>query len=243
MALRARFTYIRSMVSLTTSNRFTQAAIWVLIMTTLAVKTSSAASAKNFWPSDDELFSKPLIIGASVSADWASLSPGKRLSYRHTDRANVLTIAKSGHPGIDVLRDVTDKKLEGRSIVIGFDLFFWDSGRADATETLTAMRKLVKRTGELGIPLVLGDIPELIPGYQPIRRELNQMIHRACDSEPHCTVIRLDDLHKQVMRDRALTIKGKKYTFRELVPDGLHIGDVAGEFLADHVHEAIRAKK
>lgn len=211
-------------------------------MSIVAIKTS-AAYAADPWGSDDKLFARPLIVGASVSADWASLSPGKRLSYRHTDRANVVTIAKSGHPGFEVLRDVSDEKLKGRSIVIGFDLFFWDSGHAESGETLTALRRLVKTTRDATIPLVIGDIPELIPGYQPIRRELNQMIHRICETEPHCAVLKLDDLHRQVMIDRSLTIKGRRYTFRELVPDGLHIGDLAGDYLADFVHEAIRSKK
>lgn len=33
-----------------------------------------------------------------------------------------------------------------------------------------------------------------------------------------------------------LEIKGRKYTFKELVPDGLHLVEVAGEFLADRIY-------
>jgi hypothetical protein len=214
---------------------------WILIMTTFGMSAARAATV-NAPQSEAKLFEKPLIIGASVSADWASLSPGKRLALRYTKSSSIKTLAKPGHPSLAVLPTVPEQKLKDHSIVIGFDLFFWDSALPSATDSLNAMKKLIAATKASRVPLVLGDIPELLPGRQPSRRELNQMIHRSCKSEEHCYVIRLDELHKQVMRDRALTIKGRKYSFKELVPDGLHIGDVAGDFLADYVKESLVRK-
>ena len=107
-------------------------------------------------------FSRPLIVGASISADWAAASPGKRLSSRFS--SDIRVIARGGQPGSKMLTQVRAKDLEDRSIVIGFDLFFWDSARGSIDDSLREFRKLVIETKRLGIPFIVGDIPELLPG-------------------------------------------------------------------------------
>jgi hypothetical protein len=190
---------------------------------------------------DRELFARPLIAGASVSADWASLSPGKRLSYRYTDKPNVVTVARSGHPSLDVIPLLTDKVLSDRSIIVGFDLFFWDSVNENPQASIDGMKALVAKAKKRGIPVVFGDIPELLAGHQPGRAKLNKAL-RELRANGHCVLVELDELHRDVMRHGGLKVNGRLYTLRELVPDGLHIGDVAGEFLADLVHKTIRGR-
>lgn len=207
------------------------------VLSSAAIANSAVAAATL---DEQQIFKKPLITGASISADWASLSPGKRLSLRYTDAKEIRTLAKSGNPSTEILKTVTRDAIKDRSVVIGFDLFFWDSALPSQTKSIEEMKRLIQTTKELNVPLVLGDIPELLPGRQQGRRELNQMIHRYCKVESNCFLVRLDDLHRQVMRDRALTVDGKRYSFKELVPDGLHIGDVAGNFLADYVLKAVK---
>lgn len=187
------------------------------------------------------MFEKPLIVGASISADWAAQSPGKKLSSRFN--GDIRVHARGGQSGASMLSSLSPRMLEDRSIVIGIDLFFWDSARADVSASLEAFRKLVLDTRRLGIPLIVGDIPELLPGFQPGRRELNQMIHRAEKANDHVRVVPLEDLYLRILRDHSLEIRGKKYSFFDLVPDGLHVGDVAAEFLADLIHDTIRARE
>lgn len=203
----------------------------------MSLVASSAAVAVADAPS--ELFAKPLIIGASVSADYASLSPGKRLSLRYTDKKNVETIARSGKPSHEVLPLVTDAKLKDRSIIIGLDLFFWDSANPSPEASIKGLKHLVAKAKVLRVPLILGDVPELLPGYQPGRIQINKAINEACSSGD-CHVVMLSKLHLEVMRNGGLKIKTRLYRFRELVPDGLHLGDIAGEYLADYVLAAIQ---
>ena len=50
----------------------------------------------------------------------------------------------------------------------------------------------------------------------------------------------LGKLHRQVIQDGYLTIAGRNYTMRELVPDGLHLSELASEFLADGLIGVLR---
>lgn len=206
------------------------------LTTVAALQSAEAAVLKP----DSELFSKPLITGASISADWASLSPGKRLSQKLVSTADVKVVAQGGQTGASVLSRVTPSVLKDRSIVIGFDLFFWDSTRSSIDGSLKALKRLVAEAEALRIPVVIGDIPELIPGHQPSRKSLNEAIYRVCKSSQSCYVVPLDALYKQMLKDGFVEIKGQRYTFFDLVPDGLHIGSLAGDYLADLVYKTIR---
>jgi hypothetical protein len=189
-----------------------------------------------------DLFLRPLIVGASISADWAAHSPGKRLSSRYTRPSDIRVIARGGQPGSKMLGQVGARELSDRTIVIGFDLFFWDSARADAADSLRELRRLVIETARLGIPLVIGDVPELLPGFQPGRKELNQMIRRAGVSNDHVFTVPLDDLYQRILREHSLEIGGRNYSFLDLVPDGLHIGETASDFLADLIFDTLQSK-
>jgi hypothetical protein len=112
---------------------------------------------------------------------------------------------------------------------------FWDSVLPTTDASLKALDTLLDRARQRKIPVVLGDIPELLPGRQVSRPSLNKAIYEKCKVSSDCYVLRLDELHRQVVREGHLEIKGKRYTLRDLVPDGLHLVTVAGEFLADRI--------
>ena len=109
---------------------------------------------------------KPLITGASVSADWLSDSPGKRLALRHTPKSNIKVIARGGNTSATTVATLKDSDLKDRTSVIAIDAFFWDSTLATSKASVETLRKLVERTEKLGIPLVLGEIPLLLPHWQ-----------------------------------------------------------------------------
>jgi hypothetical protein len=199
----------------------------------MAFTTAAAAS-----PQLEKLFAKPLIIGASVSADWGTQSPGKRLALRYTHLGQIKSFAKGGRPGVETLRAFPTSGFDDRSVILGLDLFFWDSTLPSVEATLTAMSRLFEISKELQIPLVLGDIPELIPGYQPHRTRLNRELHERC-RKALCTLMPFDRLHRQVLHDRFFEVKGKKYTLDQIVPDGLHLSADASDELADRLREEI----
>ena len=184
-----------------------------------------------------QVFKTPLILGASVSADYGTLSPGRRASLRYTEPSRIRVMAQGG---TEMVGRVREHNLQDRSVVIALDLFFWDSTLADPSRSLAAVQRLTQWTAARGIPLLLGDIPELLPGRQPQRARLNQAIRAQCTRTIQCICVPLDALHQQVLRDGFLAIHGRRYTVRELVPDGLHLSPPASEFLAETLVALLR---
>lgn len=204
------------------------------IFTTLAVEANAAAKTDL-----DTLMQRPLIVGASVSADWASKSPGKLLALRYTDESQIKTIAFGGKSGSFVLKKVAEETLRDRSIIIGLDLFFWDATLRSPDESLREMKRLLQLAKANEIPIVLGEVPMLLPGMQPQAALINRELNKACEIYDKCTVLPFTGLLMQVLSQGALDYKGKRYTLKELVPDGLHIGPIASAYIADTLQETL----
>ena len=184
----------------------------------------------------------PLILGASVSADQNSLSPGKKLAKRLNPNSDIKVVAKGGTTGLELLRSVKDASFEGRSSVIALDLFFWDSGLPDSAPSIAALKKLVAIAKSKKLPLALGSIPELLKGRQPGREKLNAAIEQECAAYSACAVMPFDELHKKLLKDGFLEIEGKRRTFKEMAPDGLHLAGFAGDYLAKKLEEILQAR-
>lgn len=183
------------------------------------------------------LFQKPLILGASVSANYFTDSPGRTLALRHTESKNILTIARNGQAGRDTLKEVNLNTLKDRTVIIGVDLFFWDSTKPDAKESVGALKRLMSQVEQKNIPIVLGEIPTLMPHFQPSLTALNEAIRESCRNYDKCHVLPLNKILHQTVSDGYLFHKGKKYKLEELIPDGLHLVKPASEFLADKISE------
>jgi hypothetical protein len=190
-----------------------------------------------------DLLHRPLIVGASVSDDYLSQSPGKRLALKYTDKHNIHVIAKNGAPGREIVHRIHEKDLENRSIVIGMDLFFWDSTLHSPQLSLQALHRFTEKMSDHRIPFILGDIPELLPDWQPSRKIIDDEIHKIAKTNPLCQLLPLDRLYKQVLRDGFIRFKEKEYSLWDLVPDGLHIGEVAGNYLAEVIHNLLLSSR
>ena len=184
---------------------------------------------------DEGLFERPLIVGASVSGDTGTFSPGKRLGLRFSRSRDIRTIAKGGAPGRQVVKQVTDAEVKGRTIIFAVDFLFWDSTIGDAAPSIEALDVLIARAKAHGVPLVIGNIPSLLSGSQPSRDALNKAIEERCRAADKCTVARLDELYGQVQKAGYLEIQGRRYTLREILPDGLHLSPAASGEIAERI--------
>lgn len=196
--------------------------------TTLVTETIEASSL-------DQKLKTPLIIGASVSQGFLAESPGKLLARRYTDVKNIRTIAFNGHSSIDVLRRVPSESFADRSAVIAVDLFFWDSLRDSPEASLAGMRRLFEEVRTRKIPLVVGDIPNLLPSRQPQAAKLNQEMRKLCSQTPDCSILSLDSMARKLLQTGYLDYEGRRFGIAELVPDGLHISPTASAYLADQI--------
>lgn len=201
------------------------------LMNTASAATKSISTKYKL----DEIFERPLILGASVSADYRTDSPGKRLALRYTSADKIRTIAMNGQEGRDTLKQVNLRALKDRTIVVGIDLFFWDSTKANPQESTKALQHLLSQVKEKNIPIVLGDIPTLMPQYQPSLAKLNQELQEACRSYEKCHLLPLNQILQKTITDGYLVHQGHKYHLEELIPDGLHLVKPASEYLADQI--------
>lgn len=182
-----------------------------------------------------EIMLRPLILGACVSADANTPSPGKRMALHHTQHDKINKIAFEGRLGREIIRCISQQDLEDRTVVIAIDLLFWDSTLPCVTETLYELYCLVEKCRRRHIRLVLGEVPELLWGRQPQRCRLNQELARIRTEFSGCYVIPLDQMYLQILRDGFLVIHGQKYSIHDLIPDGLHLSPIASAFLADNI--------
>jgi len=209
----------------------------VLILQSVGCWSRPAEKQKLALPS---LFARPLITGASVSANHGTASPGRRLALRFGADQKIKTAAFSGKPGREIEPQLTDDLMSDRSVILALDFFFWDSTIRASQPSLDAIDNLMKKAASHEVPIVLGDIPELLPFRQPARKELNRHLRRACESYARCTLLELDGLHQQLQRDGFIEMEGKKRTLSDIVPDGLHLSEVAANYLADFIVETIQ---
>src|SRR5688572_19002480 len=87
----------------------------------------------------EEMLQRPLITGASVSADYNADSPGKRLAQRYTAKENIRVVARPGNPGLSVEPLVTKEILKDRTVIIAVDFLFWDSTLPNTGESKKAL--------------------------------------------------------------------------------------------------------
>jgi hypothetical protein len=212
----------------------------IIITAMVAIFFQVSALSKNALSA--ELLQKPLITGASVSADWGTLSPGKTLALRYTEKSNIKTIAFGGQPGREVIKKIQPNDFKDRSIIIAVDFFFWDSTLPEISNSIQALESMMSQASNLNVPIVLGEIPELLPGRQINRTRLNQEIVAKCASYKQCFLMPFDQLHRQVLREGFLEIKGRRYSMGELVPDGLHLSQPTTEYLADIIFAILNNK-
>jgi hypothetical protein len=191
-------------------------------------------------PSTD-IFKNVLIVGASVSADWNTSSPGKRLGRKFGGPNSPVTVARGGAPGKEMIHQMNGKLLKDRSAIIGIDFLFWDSVESSTQSSILALQKLIQLGQEHKIPVILGNIPELLPGRQISRKYLNQKISEACERLENCFLMNLDQLHQQVVKE-GLRIGNQVYSIEDLVPDGLHLSDVAAHYIAERIQNVIADK-
>jgi hypothetical protein len=214
-----------------------------LFVSLISCASSDPSVAQTLNQNELSLFRHPLIIGASVSGDTNALSPGKILGQRTTTPSDVRVVARGGAPGRDMITRLNDDALKGRSVIVALDFLFWDSAiRQPQEPSLKALGRLIGKAQAANIPLILGDIPELLAGAQTSRAVLNQAIRERCRPERSCYVIGLDRLYQTVQSQGYLLIEGRRFQLREILPDGLHLSAKASEYIAQMILDALRSQ-
>lgn len=108
-----------------------------------------------------QLFSRPLIVGASISAGFGTRDggPGAVLARMFNPKTQITNLASNGASSVQSTKGIDIEKIKP-SIVMGFDLFFWDVVRDQCGNRFEAnTRKFVQTLHEKKVALILGKIP------------------------------------------------------------------------------------
>ena len=138
------------------------------------------------------------------------------------------------------LTGLGDSSFSDRSIVIGIDLFFWDSFESSCDFSIDRMASLISVLGRRQIPLVLGTIPFMYKyQYQPCRKSLMLAIQNQCTLAKGCMVFPVDDYYKAILGKDGLEHEGHIFHKEDLLVDDIHPSDKGSEVLAAKLRQLI----
>lgn len=186
-----------------------------------------------------EMMARPLMTGAGVTSSSTVPSPGMVLAQKYSTSQSAIVVARSGAKGVDVIPLITDSTLNGRSIVIGVDLMFWDSTLGNIGPSIAALENLINRSAARKIPVVIGDIPSLLGFLQGQRSTLNQKIRELCVAEKGCRILPLDAINQELTNKGFIEFNNRRYTRSDLLPDGLHLSRIGSEIIATQLERVI----
>lgn len=187
--------------------------------------------------SDIQLFSRPLIIGASISAGYGTGDggPGAVLARMINPNAKITNIARSGATSVQSTSHV-DFDSYSPSIVMGFDLFFWDAAREQVnTKFEQNTRKIFKSFQDRKIPMIIGKIPVVdLPfglkaaGIKKSSEKVNALLEELCTLkknsllyDPLEVFMRMDS-DEYFSDNLHLTTKGNQFCASFLAQSGIY---------------------
>jgi hypothetical protein len=163
-----------------------------------AQTSTNKGSSMEYKPTDKalRLFTQPLILGASVSAGFGTSDggPGTVVSRMINPKSKVTNRAMSGHTSVESTRNL-DVSSFSPSVILAFDLFFWDANRELAgREFETQTRKFFKTIQDAKIPMVVGRVPVGVAfpdgireaGKKPSTARVNSLLEELCTLEKNC---------------------------------------------------------
>ncbi|HEX4923824.1 MAG TPA: hypothetical protein VFV50_07050 [Bdellovibrionales bacterium] len=176
----------------------------------------------------------PLVVGASVSAEYATKSPARRAMgiLGIEDRA-LTKFAKFGARAKALLPLVNYELVQRHTAVIATDVVFWDTLSWNAASTVAALQDFGARIDELAIPVVLGTAPLLKNHwFQPGLKQVNAAVREACETFENFHLLDLERIYETIRSQNGFSIGGRYYSVADVAPDALHLSNAACEFVA-----------
>lgn len=182
-------------------------------------------------------FERPLILGASISANLKTRGPADRaLTQLGLGHVEPMRLAANGQTSRELVEKLVLPHFERASVVLAIDMFFWDATLPSLKRSLSALERFVELTKTFEVPVVVATIPEVAwwP-FQAVRSELNLALRSAAARHPHFKLLDLETINHDLQRDGGFTLGNRRYTLEEVAPDGLHLSAYACEYLAERL--------
>ena len=180
-----------------------------------------------------ELFARPLILGASISANFVRKGPADRALERLGGQPRPVRLAGNGMTARRLSRRLDREAVAKASVVIAIDYLFWDASVPNLAKSLAALRKLVSLTEEEGVPLFLATIPKVtFKLWQWNREAINEALRAEAKAHPHVILIDLDQMNREITRKGSFRIGRERFAPDQIAPDGIHLSSAASEYVA-----------
>jgi hypothetical protein len=144
---------------------------------------------------DAQLFSCPLILGASISVGYGTRDGGIAavLAKMVNPEAQITNKAISGATSVQSTSHL-DFDTFDPSIVLGFDLFFWDAARQQVNKKFEDnTRRLFESFQSRRIPMIIGRVPILelplgarMDAILKNGAKVNALLEELCVPEKNC---------------------------------------------------------
>jgi hypothetical protein len=193
--------------------------------------------------SPESLFQRPLILGASISANFKTEGPADRLIKKLGIRTHPIRVARSGATARHVIRKLQPSLLEKTSVVIAVDLFFWDASFPRLNRTIEALDRLLEMTANAKVPLILATVPAVAPKPLQWNREaINDAIRKKArrKRKDGVLLLDLDRMNKRIRKAGHFVVGEKSYSLRSIAPDRIHLSAEACEYVADRLFEKVQ---
>lgn len=182
---------------------------------------------------DLELFSAPLVLGASISAGYGTRDGGLGavLAKSINPDARITNKAISGATSVQSTSHL-DLTSFDPSVVLGLDLFFWDAAREQTGKRFeNNTRKLFEIFREKQTPMILGKVPVLdlpfiggrVKDLIESARRVNGLLEELSLSHPAC-----------LLYDPVPCILSMGFGSSKYFSDGLHLNSVGNKYCADY---------
>ena len=182
-----------------------------------------------------KLFSRPLIIGASISAGFGTKNGGpcEVFARMMNPKAKITNLAGNGYTSFQSTSRMNLDK-QNPSIIMGLDMFFWDAVRTEIGSRFMAhTRNVFMECHERGIPMIIGkvpivDMPFKIFNYQKNAAKVNSLLEEICTLENNSVLV--DPIECYINMDSEehfsdglhLTCEGNKFCAEFLAQQGSH---------------------
>lgn len=216
-------------------------ALFFLLARPLGAQTEDCAEPKPVTSEVSQavcLFSKPLLVGASITTGYGANSggPAALIAKTLSPGSEISNIARGGTPSVVSLRNHQIPDIHP-SVVMGVDLFFWDAARKNCGEDFeTKTKSFIKLYQDKKIPMILGKLPmgvKFPTGYAVLNEtdctgKINKLLESECTPEKNCLLydpmVCIDKLRKANPSEEKL----KKYFV-----DDLHTSEEGNRYCAD----------
>jgi hypothetical protein len=196
------------------------------------------------------VFSKPLLVGASLTSGVGSIRGGPSLVIAENlspgaDDTNISMAGTSSLISLKLKHKFDEAKPP--SIVMGIDLFFWDAAKNKCGEEfITSTQNFIKMYRDKNIPMILGKLPKGVSfpaGYRVLNTndcadKINTLLEQECKLEANCIIYDPKDCLGKITPEQRPTF----------FVDSHHTS-VAGndfcakEFIASKKYEDLKCKK